>query len=371
MASRSSEKRVREILSQAGIEIGGGDPWDIHVLDDRFYRRVLAQGSLGLGESYMDGWWECDRLDRFIHRLLGAGIENNINLPLIWEYLKAKIFNLQKRSRAYEIGERHYNAGNDLFRAMLDGGMNYSCGYWKEASTLDGAQEAKLELICRKIGLEAGQRVLDIGCGWGGFAVYAAKKRGARVVGITVSGKQVKLARELAAGLEVEIRLQDYRSLDGSFDHIVSVGMIEHVGCKNYRRFMHTVRRCLADDGLFLLQTIGSNRSGISTDPWISKYIFPNSMLPSIAQLAHAAEGLLVFEDLHNFGADYDRTLMAWHGNFERNWEGIKSNYDDRFYRMWKYYLLSCAGAFRARRIQLWQIVLSGNGVPGGYRAVR
>jgi len=251
---------------------------------------------------------------------------------------------------------------------MLDKRLTYTCAYWDNAETLDEAQEAKLDLVARKINLKEGMKVLDIGCGWGSFAKYAAEKYGAEVVGITVSKEQVKLARELCKGLPVEIRLQDYRDVDGKFDHIVSLGMIEHVGQKNYRTFMNIVHRCLKDEGLFLLHTIGNNKSVKKCDPWIEKYIFPNGMLPSIKQLAKSFEGLFVVENWHNYGTHYDKTLMAWFKNFTGNLDKIKHIYDNRFYRMWKYYLLSCAGSFRARKIQLWQIVLSKKGLKDGWK---
>ncbi|EKD33554.1 MAG: hypothetical protein ACD_76C00004G0005 [uncultured bacterium] len=254
---------------------------------------------------------------------------------------------------------------------MLDNSMTYTCGYWKDASTLDDAQEAKLDLVCKKIGLKHGDSVLDIGCGWGSFAKFAAEKYKAKVLGVTVSKEQIKLGQGLCRGLPVELRLQDYRKISGSFDHIVSLGMFEHVGYKNYRIFFEVVRRCLKDNGLFLLHTIGGNRSVHSTDPWIGKYIFPNSMLPSASQIASATEGLFVMEDWHNFGSDYDKTLMAWHSNFEKNWGSLMAHYDERFHRMWQYYLLSCAGSFRARQNQLWQIVYSKNGIINGYNSVR
>lgn len=279
---------------------------------------------------------------------------------------------MQSRRRAFIVGERHYNLGNDLFQNMLDKRMNYSCAYWKDASNLDEAQENKLELICKKLYLQPGMRVLDIGCGWGAFAKYAAERYGVEVVGITVSKDQVALGREMCKGLPVEIKLQDYRDVNEKFDRIVSVGMIEHVGYKNYREYFLIAHRNLKDDGLFLLHTISQVRSTKSTDAWIHKYIFPNGMLPSIAQLAKAVENLFVIEDIHNFGADYDKTLMAWYNNFNTNWGKIKDKYGERFYRMWKYFLLSSAGAFRARnKNQLWQIVLSKNGVLGGYQSFR
>lgn len=364
---------VLELLRAAGIEAGGPNPWDIRIHNEAFYRRVLREGSLGLGESYMEGWWDCDRLDEFIFRLLRSGIEKKVRVgPVLALKLSAlKLFNLQSKSRAFIIGEKHYDLGNDLFGAMLDKRMNYSCGYWNGASTLDEAQENKLELICRKLELKPGMRVLDIGCGWGAFGAYAAEKFQVKVVGLTVSGEQIELGRKMCAGLPVEFRLMDYRDLSGVFDRIVSVGMIEHVGYKNYRTFFEVAARCLKDDGLFLLHTLGSNYSARIGDPWMHKYIFPNGMLPSIAQLGRAAENIFVMEDWHNFGADYDKTLMAWYHNFEQASGALMKNYPAEFYRMWKYYLLSCAGSCRARKMQLWQVVLSRHGLLLGYHPER
>jgi cyclopropane-fatty-acyl-phospholipid synthase len=254
---------------------------------------------------------------------------------------------------------------------MLDTRMVYSCGYWREARTLEAAQEAKLDLICRKLGLKEGDRLLDIGCGWGGLAKFAAERYGATVVGLTVSKEQAALARERCKGLPIEIRVQDYRTLSERFDHIASVGMFEHVGVKNYRTYFEVARRCLKEEGLFLLHTIGGNRSVRSVEPWIGKYIFPGGMLPSVAQIGAGIERLFVMEDWHNFGSYYDTTLLAWWHNFDAAWPALRAKYGERFYRMWKYYLLICAGTFRARHSELWQIVLSPHGVPGGYISVR
>lgn len=365
---------VKELLSLAEIEINGSNVWDIQVHDERFYKRAVTEVELGLGESYMDGWWDVEKLDEMIYRIIRTNLQNKVkrNLKIALQLAGFYLINMQARHRAFIIGERHYDLGNDLFQNMLDKRMNYSCAYWKNAANLDEAQENKLELICKKLYLESGMRVLDIGCGWGAFGKYAAEKYGVEVVGITVSKEQVALGKELCKGLPVDLRLQDYRDVNEKFDRIVSVGMIEHVGYKNYRTYFKVAERNLKDDGLFLLHTIGEVRSTKSTDAWTHKYIFPNGMLPSIAQLAKAVEGLFVVEDLHNFGADYDKTLLAWFENFHKNWEKIKHKYGERFYRMWKYFLLSSAGAFRARnKNQLWQIVLSKKGVPGGYNAVR
>jgi len=374
MATNKYKTMVHNLLSLAGIEVNGKNPWDIQVNDERFYKRVVTEVELGLGESYMDGWWDVEKLDEMIYRIVRADLQNKVkhNVKVALMLAGFYLINMQARHRAFIIVERHYDLGNDLFINMLDKGMNYSCAYWKDAKNLDEAQENKLELICKKLYLKPGMKVLDIGCGWGAFAKYAAEKYNVEVVGITVSKEQVTLGKELCKGLPVEIRLQDYRDVNEKFDRIVSVGMIEHIGYKNYRTYFEVAGKNIKDEGLFLLHTIGEVRSTKSTDAWTHKYIFPNGMLPSIAQLARAVENLFVIEDLHNFGADYDKTLLAWFENFNRNWEKIKHKYGERFYRMWKYFLLSSAGAFRARnKNQLWQIVLSKKGVPGGYLAVR
>ncbi|MGA3014313.1 MAG: cyclopropane fatty acyl phospholipid synthase [Bacteroidales bacterium] len=377
---RHIEETIKSLLRSAGIEINEPGEADLQVHNPGLYKRVMQTGSMGLGESYMDGWWEVKKLDDFFYHILAAELDEKVKSWRVFpDFLAAVVFNACRRSKAFEIGERHYDLGNDLFRGMLDKRMMYSCGYWKEAQNLDDAQLAKLDLICKKLYLKPGMKVLDIGCGWGGFCKYAAENYEVDVYGITVSKEQVLLGNEQCKGLRVKILLQDYRELDAEallgagnlFDRIVSVGMIEHVGYKNFRTFMKTVHRALRENGLFLLHTIGSNKSVLLTDPWVDRYIFPNSMLPSIKQLGDSFENLFVMEDWHSFGHYYDKTLMAWYENFQQSWPNLKSKYDERFYRMWKYYLLSCAGSFRASKDQLWQIVLSKNGVREGYQSIR
>lgn len=367
------EDIVSSLLEGTGIRINGDNPYDIQVHDERFYRRVLTEGSLGLGESYMDCWWECEGLDEFFCRILLCHIDGRVKERKVFlNTLKSILLKSGSRRRSFRIGKSHYGIGNNLYLHMLGRWMVYSCGYWREAKTLDEAQEAKLDLVCRKLDLKEGMRILDIGCGWGALLGYAARRYGVTGVGVTVSGEQVKLGREAYKGFPVEIRLQDYREIEGKFDRIVSIGMFEHVGFRDYRTYMETVHRLLNDDGLFLLHTIGAGgRATITTDPWLDKYIFPGGMLPSVRQVGASIEDLFVMEDWHNFGADYDKTLMEWYRNFENNWERIRPDYDERFHRMWRYYLLSCAGGFRARKKQLWQIVLSKKGIPGVYRSIR
>jgi cyclopropane-fatty-acyl-phospholipid synthase len=374
---------VESLFNLAGVKVNGDNPWDIKIHNADFYKRVLKDGSLGLGESYMAGWWDCDSLDQFFYKILSAELDKKVrgNLRFLFFYLSNLIFNQQKKGwQSDQVGKEHYDIGNDLYKYMLGPSMAYTGGYWhahgQVAKDLDTAQRAKLDLVCRKLNLKRGQTVLDIGGGWGSFGKFAALNYGVSVTIVNNSREQCALGQDLCRGLPVEFRLQDYRDIRGRYDHIVSLGMFEHVGYKNYPTFMRIAADCLKDGGLFLLHTIGGNHSVKATDPWLEKYIFPNSMLPSIAQIGAAIEDLFVMEDWHNFGKDYDLTLMAWFNNFDQHWAELrtllaKAVFDDRFYRMWKYYLLSCAGSFRTRQIQLWQIVLSKQGVPGGYQSIR
>jgi len=369
-------RKISELLRHADVEVNGSRPWDIQIHDPRVADRIMVMGAIGLGEAYMDGQWDAEAVDEFIYRLLISHFARHIHpLPLLLSAIEARLVNLQTRRRAWQVGKVHYDLGNRFFETMLDPRMTYSCGLWSGgASTLSEAQEAKLDLICRKLQLEPGMRLLDIGCGWGSLMGYAAEHYGVSCVGVSISKEQVAYAQARYADLPLDFRLQDYRellndsSLHKRFDRVASVGMFEHVGHKNYRDFLTVANRCLVDDGLFLLHTIGKSRANNKNNLWIRKYIFPNGEVPAFGHIIKDAGGLFVMEDLHNFGADYDPTLMAWHRNFEAAWPEFKDELGERFYRMWKFYLLSCAGAFRARNVQLWQWVFSKKGHIGGYQ---
>lgn len=261
-----------------------------------------------------------------------------------------------------------------MFESFLDPSMNYSCGYWKDAKNLAEAQQNKMKLIGEKLKLKRGMKVLDIGCGWGGLCKYLAENYGVSVVGCTISVEQAKIARKVCANLPVEIRLVDYRDLDEKFDRVVSVGMFEHVGTSNYKTFFKVVHRCLEDDGYFLLHTIGVSHSWVPLiESWFHKYIFPNGILPYHTEILQTMLGLFIHEDWHNLGINYNYTLNAWMENFKRNWPKLKKekNLDDRFYRMWMYYLSISAAGFRSRRYQVWQVVMSKYGVSTEYESVR
>ena len=365
---------MERLLERGDVRMDGSRPWDLKNVDDSVPAKVASEGNLGLGETYMDGLWECDDLEGFFHRVLSARLNNQIkpNLALIAQVAKAKLLNLQDRRHSQRVAEIHYNLGNEFYEAMLDPWMQYTCAYWGGgASTLEEAQEAKLDLICRKIDLKPGQKVLELGCGWGGFARFAAERYGAEVVGYNISTEQVAFARERCKGLPVDIRLSDYRDAEGTYDKVVSVGMCEHVGPKNYRSFLQLAHGHLKPGGVFLLHTIAGNRMVDGMDPWLEKYIFPGAVLPSPGNLGRALDGLFVLEDWHNFGPDYDRTLVAWRTRFEESWPRFHDQYGERFFRMWIYYLASCAGSFRSRYNQLFQLVLSKGGLQGGWKSVR
>ncbi len=284
---------ANELLSRAGININGTAPSDIRVKNPR--------------------------LDKQMPRHL----KDTLRIAA------ARVLNLQSQKRAWIVGKEHYDLGNDLFSRMLDPYMQYSCAYWKEAQTLEAAQQAKLRLICEKLQLQPGMRVLDIGCGWGGLAYFMAKNYGVSVTGVTISAEQQKMAQSRCEGLDVTILLKDYRDLKDQFDRVVSVGMFEHVGPKNYATYFEVVDRNLKPEGLFLLHTIGAKISDNNVDPWIDKYIFPNGCLPSVRQIATASEPHFIMEDWHNFGTDYDTTLMAWHERFLAAWPEIADNYSE------------------------------------------
>jgi cyclopropane-fatty-acyl-phospholipid synthase len=370
--TRTSRDLLYRVLKSADIRPNGDRPWDMQIRNERVFDRVLGSGNLGLGEAYMDGWWDTEDLTEFISRLIKVDAEALIRKSPknLLHVLSARLVNYGAKAKAFEVAERHYDLDHHLFEAMLDKRMTYSCGYWANADSLDEAQENKLDLVCRKIGLRPGMKVLDIGCGWGSFMKYAAERYGVSCVGVSVSDEQTKIGREMCAGLPIEFRVQDYRDMDGHYDRVVSIAMFEQVGYKNMKVFFRLVRRVLADDGLFLLHTLGLNISTVHGDPWNDKYVFPNGMVPSIKHIGESIERVFVMEDWHNFGADYERTLQAWYQNFRKAWPVLKNRYDERFFRMWTYYLRSCAGVIRARYMQLWQIVLSPQGVPGGYRRV-
>ena len=364
----SAKQQFTELLRSAGVEVGGDRPWDVQVHDEGLYQRTLAEGSLGAGEAYMDGWWDTERLDELFFRMLRARLDRRIRTSsVLVPALLSRLGNLQNRRRSRRVAEQHYDLSTRLYEAMLGPTMQYTCAYYGPDGSdapLDEAQRAKLALVARKLHLEPGMRVLELGGGFGELAHFLAAEHECEVVSYNISSQQVEYARARCEGLPVDIRQRDYREAakeSRQYDRVVSIGLMEHVGPKNYRSFFELARARLKAGGLALVHTIGGNVSRLDTDRWIAKYIFPGGVIPAAAQLTRAKEGLFVLEDWHNFGPDYDRTLTSWHDNFAAAWPELKQSegLDERFCRMWRYYLLSSAGAFRARKLNLWQLALS------------
>jgi cyclopropane-fatty-acyl-phospholipid synthase len=364
---RRGAELFTELLATAGIHINGSDPWDPQIKDDRLYTRILRDGTLGFGEGFMDGWWTCERPDQLVERLMRYRIDEHVkdNWVLLAYAVKTRLLNLQALTRAFEVAS-HYDLGNDLYEAMLDPRMMYTCAYWHGAgaANLAAAQEAKLDLVFRKLDHKPGMRVLELGCGWAGFASFAAEHYGAHVTGLTISKEQVAFAKERYSHLPIDIRLGDYRNATGTYDAVVSIGLMEHVGPKNYKGYMELASRCLAPGGVAFVHTIGGNRARSQIDPFFHKYIFPNAVLPSLSGLTTAMEEIFVVEDIHNIGPHYDLTLMAWQENFDAAWPRLKARYSESFRRMWTYYLMCSAGMFRMRYLQLFQMVLTREGTP-------
>lgn len=358
---------LEHFLKRADIRVNGDRFWDMQVHDERVFKEVVMRGSLGLGESYMHGWWDCGDLEEFFQRLLSARLDRigNVSPVFIARYLRDHLTNPASRARSVETAKAHYDLGNDFFAKMLGESKMYTCAYVPPKNrTLDDAQIRKLDLVCRKLKLRPGHRVLDIGCGWGSFAKFAAERYGAFVTGITISKEQAEFARELCHGLPVVVKVQDYRDCDGRFDRIVSLGMFEHVEPQNYGDYFACIERCLAPGGISLLHTIGKKEGGATSDPFIRKYVFPQGIVPGEKGLRAAIEDRFHILDWHRFGSwRYAWTLCEWHRNFSRSWPELKEEYgpklDGEFERMWRYYLLSCAGAFSAARMDVWQIVMA------------
>ena len=375
--------------------------------DERVYDEIISKRNLGLGESYMKGWWDHEAIDDFVYQIVRNKPDMNMTwmdvINLAYTYVTSYITNFQSPTRSLDVGVDHYDLGDEIYVNMLGDSMTYTCAYWKDVDIksyslprresvntkqvklqLNLAQERKLDLICRKLKLHPGMKVLDIGCGYGSFARYASEKYGVTVTGITISNDQLAYSMKSMSSDAVDYRFMDYRDLlvdehAQQYDAVVSIGMIEHVGWQNYDEFMKVVCRTMKDDGLALVHSIVGLKNKLVGDLWVTKYIFPGGLIPSLPQLSNSVQTTsLVIEDIHNFGAHYDKTLMMWYHLFVGNLEVInkqrvengKDELTDVFVRMWRYYLLSCAGAFRARNLQLYQMVLSKKGVVGGYERV-
>lgn len=349
------------LLRQAGIEPNGESPWDPQIKDNRFYRVVLIRGSVGLGDAYLNGWWECSDIAGFILRILKSGIHLRVpRMDVLLRKLRFELFDAQNKARSRRVAELHYDEDARIFEMMLGRTNNYTCGRWSGVSTLDAAQEQKMDLLCRKAELGPGKKVLDIGSGWGGFLGYAAEHYDAHGVGVTISKTQLDYARKRYAGLPIEFRLQDYRDFQGKVDAVVSVCVIEHVGPHHYREYFNKARESLAkEQNLFVMQCIVACDDHATMDPWTEKHIFPNGVLPTLDKLEKATKGIFHIIDKEFFREDYVKTFTAWYENLVSHRDEIVSLYGEQYYRKYEYYLSLYIAGFGSGRITVGQFVLS------------
>jgi cyclopropane-fatty-acyl-phospholipid synthase len=363
-----------QLLAAADIHLNGSRPWDIQINNPLTLGRIMRDGSLGMGESYMDGWWDCQAIDQMMTRAVRARLHEHLGTPRA--HVQSWFGQWAKRlpsSNARIVGRAQYDLNNQLFCAMLDSSMSHSSAYWEEgATTLEQAQEAKMEMVCRKLQLKPGMRLLDIGCGWGSFMRYAAKHYGVTALGLTTSKEQMALGQSMNQDLPVQFEHTDIQHFNtnsrSQFDCVVSLGMLNTPVLAANNALFSTARRSLKKDGLFLLETMGNNQRGQLLEPWLQKHLLCQIPLPSLGDVTDVAQLDFVVEDVHNLGADHDRTLLHWHQRFERAWPQLRLAYDERFYRMWRYHLMGSAGSFRARSTQIWQMVMSPKGLSSVYR---
>ncbi len=363
---------ISDLLADVGLSINGNQPWDIQIYDEKVYRMILYKGSLGFGVAYMEGLWEAEQLDETFHRLLSADLDRKLKgwarVRLLTEAVRHRIFNLQSQERAFTVAHKHYDIGNDVFEAMLDSTMSYSCAYWEHADNLEQAQQHKLDMICRKLALKPGEHLLEIGCGWGGFAQYAAETIGARVTGVTISQAQhdyaVERMKRLGLDDRVEIVMMDYRDIKGQFDAVVSIEMFEAVGESYWGTYFTKLHDVLKKGGKAGLQIITIADEMFedyrSRADFIQKYVFPGGMLPSAQKLLEQtqAAGLKAVSSFR-FGGDYAETLKQWGQRFEDAWkEGRIKGFDAHFRKLWLFYLAYCEAGFRTQRTNVVHLEL-------------
>jgi cyclopropane-fatty-acyl-phospholipid synthase len=381
-------KKINRMIkdNNIDIEINGNKKHDIKIKDPKcLYKIALGDPELTVGETYMDDEWDSEDLEGTLNAIYTSKALSNFDNKTNFYKLFTKLFNMQNITRSKHVGTQHYDIGNDLYEAFLDSNMQYSCGYWKNANNLEEAQHNKLDLLCRKLDLTNSNesiKILDVGCGFGGLAKFISDKykdKNIEITGLSISKEQIKYAEDKFNANDnginksrINILFKDYRDFCNDkdnykkFDRVISVGMFEHVGHKNYDVYFKCIHNVLKDDGLFVLHTIGNGKSVTYANRWIDKYIFPNGMLPSITQIGSAIEGKFVMEDWSNFGDYYADTLQVWLERSEKFFQTTTNPiYTERFQRMWKLYIISSKVNFRTRNIHLWQLVLSPKGIKG------
>lgn len=386
------ERIIRRVFAEAGVNIVEKNysqtefkSHDIRLdscLKKSFFRKVYANPSLGLAESYfLDHAWVCDDLVGLIDRIMKADLLSKLSLVMklrlvlksLPQFFKTWVFN-KVRSKPYEIGQQHYDKGNSLYKEMLGSDdMTYSCGLWDDADDLKQAHLNNFDRACQNMKLKPGMKVLDVGCGNGSFLKYAAEKYGIEGVGITVSEEQAKFAREFCEDLSIKIMVRDYRELGeeffGYFDAIASFGMFEHVGPRNHQTYFKMISKYLKPGARFFFHTIANFKKAIFLDPFIFKWIFPSSYVPTIKQVLNAAKEYFIHIETYDVKAEnYAKTLAVWYKRFKDGWESKLRHlyYDkvmqgDSFYKMWCYYLASCQALFKVNGKYVLQVVFEKN----------
>mmetsp|Transcript_2643 Transcript_2643/g.5371 ORF Transcript_2643/g.5371 Transcript_2643/m.5371 type:complete len:414 (+) Transcript_2643:74-1315(+) len=369
-----AEALARYIVKVGGISDSLYDHVEFH--DPTAWYDIITQGNLGVAESYMHGKIKVDPLPFFLTLLNGTALGTRrkegsdymvffmdmINLPTA---LAGRLFNQQTRERSTRVTKQHYDAGNDLYERMLGPSMSYTCAYWRNATTLDEAQTNKFDLIRRKLELQDGMKVADLGMGWGTAAAYMHKHGRVEVTGVSLSEEQVKWAQANLAKTGLKFVWEDYRdhcenpANVGTYDRVYSIGMLEHVGFKNHATLFKCIKRLLKPDGLAVVHTIGEPDFLPNSDPFLDKYIFPGAVIPALSSVSAAIENDFILEDFQNFGYDYAKTLAVWAVNSEAFFRDNPTAYTPEFQRMWDYYLKMCEALFELRINQLWHFVLS------------
>jgi cyclopropane-fatty-acyl-phospholipid synthase len=370
----NAELAVRKLVEVAGVPDTVFN--HLNVSDDSVWYDIITKANLGIAEGYMHGKIDVDPLPLFLSLLNDTSIgtrrkEKFDVLGMVIGAIEAPtqmmgwLFNLQTKELSSRVTKQHYDAGNDLYEVMLGPSMSYTCAYWKDAENLDQAQEAKFNLIMRKLELQPGMKVADLGMGWGTAAAYMHKHGKVNVTGVSLSEKQVEWAQNNLVKDGLRFIWSDYREhcedpdIVGTYDRIYSIGMFEHIGPKNYEPFFKCIKALLKPDGLAVVHTIGEPDFVAASDQFLEKYIFPGAVIPTLPMATKAFEHHFILEDFQNFGHDYSKTLAAWHVNSLKFFRENPNAYSPEFQRMWEYYLKMCEALFELRINQLWHFVLS------------